>query len=126
MGRAMRHVPPAVGRAAPEPPNAWDTAVVEGPNRHKIAALLDELTEIAEVDWVFRHLKVRRDEIFVALHLLKVTSGRMTRAYAVASPPDAKGRPLFTHAGINGVLNRAGVPTERPTRPTQEEEEADE
>lgn len=124
MGSAMRHVPPAKGKAAPEPPNAWDTAVIEGPNRHKIAKLLDELTEIAEVDWAFRHLKVRRDQIFVALHLLKVTSGRMTRAYAVASPPEAKGRPLYTHAGINGVLNKAGVLTK--STPSQEEEEADE
>ncbi len=113
-GGILRHVPPGKGRPAPEPPNAWDTAVVEGPHRHKIAEMLDELTAIAEYDWIIRHLTQRRNALFVALAKLNVTRGRMQRAYAI------EGKTLITHVGIKNVLDRAGIPAN--PRPTKEEE----
>lgn len=129
MGSATsRYVPAARAKPAPEPPNAWDTKIVEGPHRHRIAALLDELTEIAEVDWQWRHLLKRRNEIFVELAKMQITMGRMKRAYAIASPPAAEGKPIITHVSILQTLRRAGVPAgSGPPRPnSQEEEEADE
>jgi hypothetical protein len=132
MAKASRHVPAAVGKPAPESPKVWDTAAIEGPDRHKIAALLDELTELAEVDWAYRHLikrpgpvPSRRDQIFIELYQLKVTLGRMTRAYAIACPPTAEGRPLITHVGIRGVIEKAGVLVERNITRPEEEEESD-
>lgn len=116
MGSASRHVPSGKGRPAPEPPNAWDTAAVEGPDRIEIAGLLDELTEIAEVDWSYRHLIPRRNEIFIRLRQLGITMGRMLRAYAI------DGKPIITHVGILGVLRKAGVPSgSGPDRPLKEE-----
>lgn len=116
MGSAMKHVPPGKGQPAPEPPNAWDSAVVSGPDAVEIASLLDELTEIAEVEWSFRHLVKRRNEIFIRLRLLGVTLGRMTRAYAI------DGKPIITHVSILPMLRRAGVPAGiGPKRPPKED-----
>ncbi len=128
MGSARRHVPPGRAIPAPEPPNSWDKHIVEGPHRHKIAEMLDELGEIAEVDWTYRHLVSsrnglsRRDALFVELRKLQVTTGRMQRAYAI------EGQPLITHVGIKAILGKAGVPVgSGPKRPStlNEEEEDD-
>ncbi len=121
-----KYVPPAEGQPAPEPPNAQDKAVTEGPHRHRIAALLDELTAIAVIDWQYRHLIPRRNAIFVELRKLFVTTGRMKRAYAIAEL-DAQGRPgasklLITHVGIKGILDKAGVPIQTRTKTTEDDE----
>lgn len=129
MGSARRFVPPGKGIPIPDPPNAWDTDVVEGPNWPEITGLLDELTEIVEVDWAYRHLIPRRNDIFIRLRELGVTTGRILRAYAIKLP-DGTHRRLFTHVGINGVLKKAGVPVGEPfgagTRPEKKTTEQEE
>ncbi len=120
MGDVLRYVPPGQGKPAPEPPNAWDGKIVEGPHRHRIAELLDELTAIAVFDWTFRHLASRRNDIFVELAKLQITRGRMMRAYAI------DGKPLITHVGIKNLLDRRAIndpdiPTAN-TRQIKEEE----
>ncbi len=95
-----KYVPPGKGQPAPEPPNAQDTEIIEGPHRMEIAEKLDDLTAIAEIDWQYRHVIPHRNAIFVALAALGVTQGRMKRAYAI------DGTPIITHVGIVNILGR--------------------
>lgn len=117
MGRAMKHVPPGKGDPAPDPPGVWDKEAVEGPNWRKIQNLLEETTEIAEIDWAYRHLIPRRNAIWAELAGLGVTQGRMRRAYAIDK------KPITSHVGVKNVLNRLGVETKPMQRPPREDEE---
>lgn len=116
MGRAMKHVPPGKGQPAPDPPNAWDLSAVEGPNWRHIQELLEETTEIAEVDWAWRHLRLRRDRIWAELANLGITQGRMQRAYAI------NGKPITSHVAILNVLKRLGIKVTPMQRPAKEDE----
>jgi hypothetical protein len=85
----------------PDPPNVWDTDLIEeGPNRMEIAKLLEETTDIAVVDWKWRKLYDRRMEIWLRLRELGVTQARMSRAYAV------NGRSIITPTAITLAFRR--------------------
>lgn len=117
MGKAMKHVPKGKGSPAPDPPTIWDKAAVEGPHWRQIQELLEETTEIAEIDWAYRHLIPRRNQIWAQLAKLGITQGRMRRAYAI------DGKPITSHVGINNVLKKLGVDAPAVQRPTREEDE---
>lgn len=112
---AIRHVPPGKGKPKADPPNAWDTATLEGKDWPEITDLLEETTEIAEVDWAYRHLIPRRNEIWARLARLGITQGRMRRAYAI------DGTPITSHVAILSVLKKLGVETAK--RPTKEDDD---
>lgn len=85
----------------PDPPNVWDTDLIEeGPDRMEIALLLEESTEIAVVDWKWRKLYDRRMDIWLRLRELGVTQARMARAYAV------NGRSIITATAITLAFRR--------------------
>lgn len=85
----------------PDPPNVWDTDLIEeGPNRMEIAKLLEETTDIAVVDWKWRKLYDRRMDIWLRLRELGVTQARMARAYAV------NGRSIITATAITLAFRR--------------------
>lgn len=117
MGRAMRHVPPGKGQPAPDPPNVWDLAAVEGKDWKLIQELLEETTEIAEVDYAWTYLRPRRNDIWGQLAKLGVTQGRMRRAYAI------NGKPITSHVAINNVLKKLGIKlqAERPNQSKEDE-----
>lgn len=85
----------------PDPPNVWDTDLIEsGPDAMEIAKLLEETTDIAVVDWKWRKLYDRRMDIWLRLRELGVTQARMARAYAV------NGRSIITPTAITLAFRR--------------------
>lgn len=102
------------GQPAPDPPNAWDTKIIEGPDWREIQDLLEETTQIAEADWTFRELKKRLPAIWLRLSELGVTIGRMVRAYAI------DGKPIITHVTILKILQKHGYEP-KTKQPTYEE-----
>lgn len=98
-----RYVPSCSAQAVPDPPNAWDMRVLDGDDAEEIALLLSELAMIAEVDWAWRHLHKRRDDVFVRLATLGITVGRMQRNYAI------DGKTIISHPSVGSVLRRYGI-----------------
>lgn len=117
MGKALRYVPPGKGKPAPDPVGVRDSGVLEGPHADEVIELLDETTQIAEVDWQYRHLIPQRNRLWARLYQLGVSQRRMVRAYAV------NGRPLTTHVGVTKVLGALGVLRPKNTPKPQEEED---
>lgn len=94
-------MPRAKALPVPDPPNTWDADLIEeGPNRHEIAELLEETTDIALSDWKWRALVRRRMDIWLRLRALGVTTSRMARAYAV------NGRSIITATAITLAFRR--------------------
>lgn len=96
----------------PDPVNATDVRVVEGPNWKEVQDLLAKTRECAEADWRYRQLRSQRGRWWARLRYLGINVGRIRRNYVV------DGEYLISHPQVIAEAKRGGF-----VHPTDTEEE---
>lgn len=91
-----------VAAPLPDPPNAWDTRIVEGEHWQEIQELLELTTRCAQADWNYRQLWTRMPKAWARLRELEVSVGRILRYYAV------DGKSILTHPTILKLSKQGG------------------